>query len=688
MRKNFNIASNLGIAEAPDGLFIQPKEIEDFPDEKVVVISTGSQGEPLSALRRMAHNDHRDVELHSGDTVIFSATPIPGNERSVNETIDRIFEIGATVVTAADAPIHASGHGWQEELKLMLNLTKPRYVMPFHGDHKRLRLHAELAESVGIDPERHLPGPQRRWRSRSTRRGARFGEDVHAGMIFVDGVDIGDPDDVALRDRRDALGRRRLHRRRHDLLRRRRARSPTPEVIFRGVPFLEEADGLVEELRDVVEDSLADAAARRGRASRRCSRRTSTTTSPRSSTSACGAGRWSCRSSSRSERRTVRPLLGSRAGTSGCAGRFRCTAGVAVAIAAVLASARSAPPPPARQRRRAGRRAARRARAPDGRSRCPAAGSSSAIDQRVGGLPVLDAEAVVADPSGGAADLVADSTAAGHRRRRDADAAISRARAIDAAERGDRVERLRGPAAAKLGIDPATGTLAWQVSLPSARPLADFVVLIDAAPARSCARATCSGDATGTATLYNPNPVVEQGGYSGLRDRKDKDSPLLTSLRLPVTLPRITSGKGCLLGHLRRRPARQARRKKVCDRGARLHRRDALERPLRGADGLLPHRPHPRLRRQPRALASRCARSRRRCSPTRSPTTTRSTRPTTHELVLGTGGVDDGEDADVIVHEYGHSLQDQASPGSLQTARGRRRWARASATTGRRRCRR
>src|SRR5436853_1503950 len=154
MRKNFNIASNLGIASAPDGLFISPKEIEDFPDEKVVVISTGSQGEPLSALRRMAHRDHPDVELHSGDTVIFSATPIPGNEQSVNETIDRIFQIGAQVATSADAPIHASGHGWQEELKLMLNLTKPRNVFPFHGDHKRLRLHADLAESVGIEHER------------------------------------------------------------------------------------------------------------------------------------------------------------------------------------------------------------------------------------------------------------------------------------------------------------------------------------------------------------------------------------------------------------------------------------------------------------------------------------------------------------------------------------------------------
>src|SRR6201999_2343139 len=158
----------------------------------------GSQGEPLSALRRMANNDHRDVQLHAGDTVVFSATPVPGNERAVNETIDRIYEIGATVITAKDAPIHASGHGWQEELKLMLNLTKPRYVMPFHGDYKRLRLHAQLAESVGIDPDRIF-------KSRNggsleiDASGARFGREVSAGMIFVDGVDIGDPDDVALR---------------------------------------------------------------------------------------------------------------------------------------------------------------------------------------------------------------------------------------------------------------------------------------------------------------------------------------------------------------------------------------------------------------------------------------------------------------------------------------------------------
>src|ERR671919_1419368 len=177
MRKNFNIARNLGIAEAPSGLLISPKEIEDFPDRKVIAISTGSQGEPLSALRRMAFHDHRDIELHSGDTVIFSATPIPGNERSVNETIDRIYEIGARVITPADVPIHVSGHGSQEELKLMLNLTQPRHVLPVHGDHKRIHLHAGLAEAVGIPRERIHKG-RNGLPLEIDSAGARFGEDI------------------------------------------------------------------------------------------------------------------------------------------------------------------------------------------------------------------------------------------------------------------------------------------------------------------------------------------------------------------------------------------------------------------------------------------------------------------------------------------------------------------------------
>ena len=258
MRKNFNIASNLGIAKAPDGIFIQPREIEDFPDEKVVVISTGSQGEPLSALRRMANNDHRDVRLHSGDTVVFSATPVPGNERAVNETIDRIYEIGATVITAKDAPIHASGHGWQEELKLMLNLTKPRFVLPVHGDHKRLRLHAELAEAVGIETERIFQG-RNGVPLEVDAKGAGFGEDIHAGVIYVDGVNIGEPDDAALRDRREISADGIFI-----VVTTISSDDGTvvadPEVIFRGVAFLEEADGLVEDLKDLVEDQLDEAA--------------------------------------------------------------------------------------------------------------------------------------------------------------------------------------------------------------------------------------------------------------------------------------------------------------------------------------------------------------------------------------------------------------------------------------------
>jgi ribonuclease J len=261
MRKNFNIARNLGIADAPDGLLIQPKEIEDFPDHKLIAISTGSQGEPLSALRRMAYHDHRDIELHSGDTVIFSATPVPGNERSVNETIDRIYEIGARVVTPADVPIHVSGHGSREELKLMLNLTRPRYAFPVHGDHKRLRLHAELAEAVGIERERIFVGRNGLALELDGSR-ASFADDVGAGMIFVDGVDIGDPDDIALRDRRtlsaDGI---------FIVVAAISADDGVPvapaEVISRGIAFLDraETDSLVSELREVVERSIADASA-------------------------------------------------------------------------------------------------------------------------------------------------------------------------------------------------------------------------------------------------------------------------------------------------------------------------------------------------------------------------------------------------------------------------------------------
>src|SRR5207244_8080673 len=115
-------------------------------------VTAAQQAQRRPALRRRPHRSHRQVELRPGDTVVFSATPIPGNERAVNETIDRLYHIGCDVVTPSDAPVHASGHGYAEEVKLMLNLLKPRYVMPVHGDFKRLRLHAQLAEAVGVPP--------------------------------------------------------------------------------------------------------------------------------------------------------------------------------------------------------------------------------------------------------------------------------------------------------------------------------------------------------------------------------------------------------------------------------------------------------------------------------------------------------------------------------------------------------
>jgi ribonuclease J len=258
MRKNVNIGRMLGHIDVPEGMLVGPKEIEDFPDSKLVVISTGSQGEPLSALRRMAHADHPQVELHSGDTVIFSATPIPGNERAVNETIDRIYRLGADVITPRDVAVHASGHAYAEELKLMLNLTKPRYVLPIHGDHRRLRLHSQLAEAVGVPPKSIFRG-ENGLPLEIDSGGARFGEREQAGMIFVDGVDVGDIEDVALRDRRmlsaDGIFIVVATISEQD------GRSVVPpEIIFRGVPFVEESDSFVEELREAVDGSLARSA--------------------------------------------------------------------------------------------------------------------------------------------------------------------------------------------------------------------------------------------------------------------------------------------------------------------------------------------------------------------------------------------------------------------------------------------
>jgi ribonuclease J len=258
MRKNVNIGRSLGHIEVPEGILVAPRELDDWPDEKLVIVSTGSQGEPLSALRRMAHRDHPQVELHDGDTVLFSATPIPGNERAVNETIDRLYHIGCDVITTRDAPIHASGHGYAEELKLLLNLVRPRHVMPFHGDHKRIRLHAQLAEAVGVDPGAIFKG-ENGLPLELDGTGAGFANPERSGMIFVDGVDIGDPTDVALRDRR-MLSADGIFVVVATISEQDGSSVAEPEVIFRGVPYPDDAEKLLGELRATVEASLARAA--------------------------------------------------------------------------------------------------------------------------------------------------------------------------------------------------------------------------------------------------------------------------------------------------------------------------------------------------------------------------------------------------------------------------------------------
>jgi ribonuclease J len=258
MRKNVNIGRTLGHIVVPEGTLVPPRELDQWADDRVVIISTGSQGEPLSALRRMAYRDHNQIELREGDTVVFSATPIPGNERAVNETIDRLYQIGCEVITPREENIHASGHGYQEEIKLMLNLTRPRYVMPVHGDYKRLRLHSQLAEAVGVPKENIFQG-ENGLPLEITKSGAGWGKRETAGMVFVDGVDIGDVADVALRDRR-MLSADGIFIIVATVSEQDGSSVVPPEVLARGVPFLDGNKTFIDDLREAVEDSLDKAA--------------------------------------------------------------------------------------------------------------------------------------------------------------------------------------------------------------------------------------------------------------------------------------------------------------------------------------------------------------------------------------------------------------------------------------------
>ena len=256
MAQNVEIAEELGYLSIPDGVRIRPEEIPDRYATELVIMTTGSQGEPLSALTRIAMDEHKKVKVEKGDTVVISATPIPGNENLVARTINHLFKRGADVIYDPIAPVHVSGHGNRDDIRLMLNLTRPRYVVPVHGEHRHVAKFVELVEGIGIPREDAFPmevgdvlelGEE----------GARIVEKVAAGDVLVDGIGVGDVGDVVLRDRAHLAGDGMfivvvgLDRQTGELV-------AGPDIISRGFIYVEEAGELIEEARSVVVNTIVD----------------------------------------------------------------------------------------------------------------------------------------------------------------------------------------------------------------------------------------------------------------------------------------------------------------------------------------------------------------------------------------------------------------------------------------------
>ena len=301
MIKNLNIARNLGYADVEEGTLVKPTELDELRDDEVTVLCTGSQGEPMSALTRMAYSDHRQVQIRTGDTVIMSAKPVPGNELAVHDTMNALCRRGARVLHQDNEAVHVSGHGSAEELKMMLALVHPRAFMPVHGELRMLAAHAALAESVGVPERAASTSATTATCSCSSAARCAATATVEAGVVFVDGLGIGDPKDVVLRDRRQLSADGtlivvcQLH------------RGPArvePEVIARG--FAPEGADAADELLDEVRAHAArssTASTPTACASTSCCRATCTTSSPSSSGTARASARWSCRSSSTSSAR-------------------------------------------------------------------------------------------------------------------------------------------------------------------------------------------------------------------------------------------------------------------------------------------------------------------------------------------------------------------------------------------------
>ncbi|MDY6851929.1 MAG: ribonuclease J [Thermodesulfobacteriota bacterium] len=201
MVTNVRLARELDFLKLPEGMEATVGELKNLPDDKAVLITTGSQGEPMSALARMANNDHKKIKVKSGDTVILSSRFIPGNERAITKIINNLYRLGAEVIYETVSEIHVSGHAYREELKLMINLTRPKYFIPIHGEYRHLKKHIELAHQVGV-PEENLILAENGDRVRFDRQGGRKVGRIETGRVLVDGKGVGDIGQLVLRDRR------------------------------------------------------------------------------------------------------------------------------------------------------------------------------------------------------------------------------------------------------------------------------------------------------------------------------------------------------------------------------------------------------------------------------------------------------------------------------------------------------
>ncbi|MBI2868399.1 MAG: ribonuclease J [Chloroflexi bacterium] len=201
MTETVRMTLEMGYLNAPDNIIGRIEELRGLPPEKIVLITTGSQGEPTSALVRMANRDHHQVHIQRGDTIVLAATPIPGNEGLVNKTVDNLFRQGAEVFYNRLAQVHVHGHGSQEELKLLLNVVKPKYFVPLHGEYRHLSLHAKLAESLGM-PKENLFVMEDGDVLEISHQGAKLDGKVSSGNVYVDGLSVGDIGGVVLRNRR------------------------------------------------------------------------------------------------------------------------------------------------------------------------------------------------------------------------------------------------------------------------------------------------------------------------------------------------------------------------------------------------------------------------------------------------------------------------------------------------------